>query len=197
MDYYPFPALLRSEYNDIEEYGSAQITREGNALNFEGEFVPLVPLGQKASIAWMLGETTLAEFSGKVYLSSAQMLQLVDVDPDKLNTARTLFSTNTDIPASLVPAASPKAPRQAAHILYLSMGLLKLLVRESPEEGMRLRLDAQVDFLSLHNLELVVRKRIVFRKEETMLLCEVEGISQENYISMSTYIAKIQNKQNK
>ncbi|MDL2252735.1 hypothetical protein LJC49_01500 [Ruminococcaceae bacterium OttesenSCG-928-I18] len=192
MEFYPFPAVLRTEYNDICEHGTAQITKTGDAINFFGEFVPLVPLGQPAVVEWILGEKTLATFEGKVYLSSAQMLQIIEVNEEKLRTAKTLFLVNTSIPATVVPAQNPKAQPLPVEILFLSMGLLKLLVRENIEEGTELKLYAHIEFLTLRDLELKVRKRILFHKEETVLLCEIEGVSRENYIALSTYIAKLE-----
>ena len=197
MDFHPFPAVLRTDYNTIEEHGTAKITETGNAINFFGDFVPLVPLGQPATVDWILGEKTVASFEGKVYLSSAQMLQLIDLDFEKLRTAKTLFAVNTNIPASIVPADQPKALQLPVEILYLSMGLIKLLVRDNIEEGARLNLFAHVEYLTLRELELRVRKRIIFHKEETMLLCEVEGLSRENYIALSTYIAKLEKREQK
>ncbi len=195
MEYYPFPALLRSTYNNIEEHGTAQVAPQGNAINFYGDFVPLVPLGQEAVIHWILGDKVLASLSGKAYLSTAQMLQLTDVDPDKLATARTLFLVNTRLPGLVAPAARPKAQKLSVEILYLSMGLVKLLTRDNIEEGTELHLYTHVDFLTLRALELRVRKRIIFHKEETILLCEVDGVDRENYVALSAYVAKL-NKQN-
>ena len=195
MEYYPFPALMRTEYNGIQEHGTARVSEQGTALNFYGEFVPLVPLGQEATVDWILGDKTLASFEGKAYLSTAQMLQLTDVDPEKLNTARGLFLVNTRQPGLVAPAGKPKAKKLPVEILYLSMGLIKLLTRDNIEEGMELLLYTHVDFLTLNALELRVRKRIIFHKEETLLLCEVEGVSRENYVALSTYVAKL-DKQN-
>ncbi len=194
IEYYPFPAVLKTGYNDIEEHGTAQVAAYGNAINFYGDFVPLVPLGHEAAIHWILGDKTLASFAGSVYLSSAKMLQLVDVDEERLATARTLFITNTRLPALVAPAQRPKAEKRPVEILYLSMGLVKLLTRDNIEEKTELHLFTHVDFLTLHALEIRVRKRIIFGKEETLLLCEVDGLSRENYVAMSTYVAKLEKK---
>lgn len=197
MDYYSFPALLRAVYNDIEENGTAQVAEQGNAINFYGDFVPLVPLGQEATVNWILGDKVLASFDGRAYLSTAQMLQITDIDPDKLATARTLFLVNTRLPGLVAPAAKPKAQKLPVEIVYLSMGLVKLLTRDNIEEGTELHLYTHVDFLTLRALELKVRKRIIFHKEETILLCEVEGVDRENYVALSAYVAKLDKQRGK
>ncbi len=190
--YYSFPALLKTEYNDIEETGYAQIIPRGDALNFYGEFVPLVPLGHRASIYWVLGDKALAEFEGDTYLSTSEMLQLTNLNGEKLETARTLFLSNIELEAVISNTASKKGKLEPVKILYLSMGLIKLISPHEFTQGQTLYLSAQVDFFTLHALRLTVHKKLDFYKGEKMLLCEVDSMSEENYIALSTYTAKLE-----
>ncbi len=191
-EYYPFPALLKTEYNEIEELGHAQIAPRGNALNFYGDFVPLVPLGHPATVQWVLGERVLATFEGDTYLSTSSMLQLTDLEEGKLATARTLFQTNTKLPAMIANSNKKKVEQQAVQVLYLSMGLVKLLCKGDIAEGQELYLYAQADFLTLNALQLTVHKKLDFHEGEKLVLCEVESMTQENYISLSAYTAKLE-----
>lgn len=196
MDYYAFPALLRAEYNGIREYGQASPAADDNALNFSGEFVPLIPLGASAEIHWMLGEKVIAVFRGRVYLSTTQMMQLVDVAPEQVEKLRALFSVNTLLPAAVTAGTRRKPLRTKSlpvEILYLSPGLIKLRAAHYIEEGSSLLLTSEVDFLTLRDLELQVKQRILLRKGESILICTVASGSNENFIALSTYAAKLSN----
>ncbi len=191
-DYYPFPALLSSDYNEVEESGIAQITPRGDALNFYSDFVPLIPFGKSATIHWTLGDKTLATFEGETYLSTSEMLQITGLEEVKLATARTLFQMNTRLPSTIAQSPKKKTPQYEAEVLYLSMGMIKILSSQEISEGQKIYLSIQVDFLTLSALCLIVHKRVDFLEGEKLLLCEVDTMTQENYIALSAYTAKLE-----
>lgn len=193
MDYYPFPALLISEYNTIHEYGQALVGPQGS-IDFIGDFVPLIPLGTAATVEWVLGDKSLATFKGGVYLSSPQLLRLVDVDAAQLAAARHVFAVNTRLPAGITakaPGRSQPQPRIPCEILYMDMSILKLRVATGYEPGTPLWLSANIDFLTLRDLSLRVVERVPLHRDETLLLCEVQRTNQENFIALSTYAARL------
>lgn len=194
MDYYPFPALLRSDYNYIHEFGQASPAPQGDAVNFTGDFVPLIPLGTAAAIQWVLGEKTIATFRGKVYLSTSEMMQLVEVDPGQVEKLRAVFAVNTNLPGSIT-AGTRRAPLKTkslpVDILYLSPALIKLRASQYVEEGSSILLSSEVDFLTLRDLELTIKQRLLLRRGESLLLCSVESGGSENYIALSAYAAKL------
>lgn len=199
MTFASFPALLRSNYNMIHEYGDATISPDGLQVDFTGGFVPLVPLGTEATVLWVLGEKVMATFKGKVYLSSPTLLRLVDVDNEGLSRARILLVTNTCIPATFTlrkkDNGSDKTLRYPAEILLLNMEQIKLKCALDPPVGEPIYLSAEVDFLTLHNLGLRVREKVALRREENLLLCSIESGGKENFIALSAYAAKLDKEQ--
>ncbi len=194
-EYYPFPAVLSTDYNEIEEPGFAQVASRGDALNFYSEFVPLVPLDHLVTVCWTLGDKVLATFEGVAYLSTSKMLQLTNLDEEKLATARTLFHCNTRFPARVAESTKKKVAQYEVEVLYLSMGLIKLQSMFDIQEGETLYLNIHVDFLTVNALRLTVHKKLEFQEGEKLLLCKVDDMTQENYIALSAYVAKLEKQQ--
>lgn len=188
MEYLSFPARLRATYNEIEEYGEAHLGAGGNAVDFVSDFVPLIPLGSAATIDWVYADRNISTYTGKVYLSTPTLLRLVDVDEDLVARARGLFASNIRLPGRLRQGSSPPA---AVEILYLSVGMVKLCTALTPEIDDRFLLDVEVDFLTLHGLSLRVRQMVPLRRDENLLLCEVERSGNDNYIALSTYASRL------
>lgn len=197
MEYLFFPALLRTSYNNINEHGEAVVVHDEYAVDFVSDFVPLIPLGTQASIDWTFGSKSLASYKGKVYLSTQNMLRLVDVDHDLVDRARATFASNVSVPglATLTSRQLLKASKQvfSVNIVYLSVGMVKLQTSTPAtiEIGERLLLDVEVDFLTLHGLSLKVRQIMQFGYDNGLLICEVERSGNDNYIALSTYAARL------
>lgn len=185
MDYLSFPAHLVAPYNDIQEYGEGHLGAGGDAVDFGSDFVPLVPLGSKASIQWIYAGREIAAYEGKVYLSTPTLLRIVDVDEPLVVRARGIFASNTRLPGLVREGAD--APPRSVEVLYLSLGMVKLHAPFQSPVGLRLLLDVEVDFLTLRGLSLQVRQTVPLRKDENLLLCEVERSGNDNYIALSTY----------
>lgn len=198
MEYYAFPAQLCAAYNDIREYGVALPTAQGGALNFTSEFVPLIPLGAPAEVRWVLGDRTIAAFAGKVYLSTSQMMQLVDVNEEQVNKLRALFGVNTSLPGSITAGTRRRPLRTKAleaRICYLSTSMIKLVTAQPVDTGASLMLSCEVDYLTLTDLEVEVQQKIVLRRGEYFLRCSVQSGGNENFIALSSYAAKLEKQQ--
>lgn len=197
MEYLFFSALLRTSYNNINEYGEAVVVHDEHAVDFVSDFVPLVPLGTQASIDWTLGKKSLASCKGKVYLSTQNMLRLVEVDPELVERARATFASNISIPGFILVTSRQllKQTKQVYHvtIVYLSVGMVKLQFSAplALEIGEKLMLDVEVDFLSLHGLSLKVRQIIQLGFDKNLLICEVERSGNDNYVALSTYASRL------
>lgn len=194
MEFLPFPARLRAEYNDIVEYGEARVAGDEDAVDFTSDFVPLVPLGTGAGIEWLLGKTVVKAYTGHTYLSSAQLLRLTGVDPEAVRDTRSLFATNISMPATLAlldARGRPTAPA-AVKVVYLSQRSLTLQVPLPVEPGGRLLLDAEVAFLTLRGLALQVRTRVTLLKSQSLLLCDIPPMGDENMIALSAYAARLE-----
>ncbi len=193
MTFLPFPALLRSSYNMIHEYGYAALSADGDAVEFRGDFVPLIPLGHSATIQWVLGGNVLATFEGNVYLSSSTLLRLVDVDKKALATIGRLLASNTSLPGTLTPAENGLPTQQDfyAEIVYLSMRRIKLLTGLELAPQSNLFLHANVDFLTLDHLGLQVEEQTPLNKDSYLTLCSVVSGGDDNFVTLSAYVAKL------
>lgn len=197
MEFYPFPALLQSPYNGIREFGQASVAGDGNAIDFEADFVPLAPLGTQATVSWIRGNEVADDYVGQVYLSSPNLLRIVDVDPEQIAWLRLVFSANTLLPAQLfVPNRHPWPGKPAgplpANIIYLAPDAIKLRTPVTFEAEQPLLLNTEVDFLTLADLGIRVRKQIFLRRQDSILLCAVENCSEENLIALSAYTARLE-----
>lgn len=196
MVFQSFPALLKSDYNIIHEYGQATVSENGLEIDFFSDFVPLIPLGTPAVVYWILGDRVIAEFRGIVYLSSKNLLRLIEVDSKILSQARILLVSNTQLPATFTTRirdfANVKNVRHPAEIVYLSTEQIKLKTPHSVLTGDRLYLNAEVDFLTLRNLCLLVHEHAPLGKNLNLVLCSVENTGKENFIALSTYAAKLE-----
>ncbi len=194
MEYLPFPALLLSDYNDIEEYGEARVCRDDNGLDFSGDFVPLIPLGAAASIDWVLADRSVARYNGTVYLSSKTSMRLVNVEPGLIENTRVIMASNVHIPATIQDGAAPpeKAAPMVAEIVFLSMEYVKLRTSTHVPETEMLYLSAEAPFLTLVGLPLKVCQRVAMQNSETLLLCETRKMNEHNYVALATYVARLE-----
>lgn len=200
MEYCPFPALLCSGDNSVREFGRATIAQHDNAIDFTGDFVPLLPLGAQARIQWVLGEKILAELNGKVYLSSRELLRLVELEPAVLEQLKDIFKCNIHLAAQIIPAEKAMFAKQIATqatVLYLSQTDITICSSEYVGEGEQLLVSAEVDFLTLHQLPVTVEKRVLLRRGEALLLCKVQRGSNDNFIALAAFATRLEEQEKK
>ena len=191
MDYLLFPAVLTAEYNGIREFGEGRVLADDNAIDFTGDFVPLIPLGAPAGIDWVLGGQTIARYEGSVYLSTKTAMRLIEVEPGAIEKTRVILASNTCLPASVRGQGATVDKAIPAEIVFLSMDYIKLRIRTYLPVAETILLGAEVDFLTLANLRLTVRRRVAMQGSETLLLCETQKMDEANYIALTTYVARL------
>ncbi|MEG1686294.1 MAG: hypothetical protein RR185_04175 [Angelakisella sp.] len=175
-----FSALLRTAEGRLMELGEACLSRRENKVTFRSEFVPLVKLGTTVEIVRVLGQKQLERFRGQVYLSSRNLLQIVEVDPQLIATVRALFDTNTCLPANFTvsPDKAPVFPPKHVDLVtgtvrYLSYDTVKLSLLPYVGEGQYLIIDCQCEGLELRQTIVRVEQRELLGRRAALLLCSV------------------------
>ncbi len=192
MEYIPFPATFTSAYNDIRLHGKGVVSGEENAIEFLGEFIPLMPLGSIATVEWITGQNVMAGFSGRVYLSSQNLVRIVDVEKEAISAMRAIFASNARFKVQICLQSTIPVQTLVADMVYLSAGFICLLAQCNARENEELSLSAEVDFLTLHDLPLRIARRVPLRRGETLLLCDVLPSDNANFIALSAYSARLE-----
>lgn len=174
-----FSALLRTEDGRLLETGEACLSRTENKVTFRNEFVPLVKIDETVEIVRVLGNRQLEAFRGRVYLSSRNLLQIVDVDPQLISQTLQVFDINTYMSTiiALSPNNSPlfnlkKADIIAGTIRYLSMDVIKLSVLPYVGEGQYMKLECD-EPPCFKNTVVRVEKRELLGRNAALLLCSI------------------------
>ncbi len=191
MEYIPFPATFTSDYNDIRLHGKGIVSGEENAIEFFGDFIPLIPLGSVATVEWITGQNVMAGFSGHVYLSSQNLVRIINVEKEAIAAMRAIFASNTRFKVQICPQNIVPSQNIVADMVYLSTDFICLLAQCNARENDELSLSAEVDFLTLHDLPLRIARRVPLRRGETLLLCDVLPTDNANFIALSAYSARL------
>jgi len=87
-----FPALLKSPEGEVLAEGSANVVPETGDVNFKSEFVPLYPMNTVLVVTRLEQRNKeVAKFTGKVYLSSRNLMRLVSVEREILDESNHVF----------------------------------------------------------------------------------------------------------
>lgn len=92
-----FSAVLKSITGKTLEIGAARVYPEQQAIEFYSEFVPLFRMGTPLQIIQVKNELEIQAFRGEVYLSSANLLQLVSLTDEVLPGAQAAFLYDTKL----------------------------------------------------------------------------------------------------
>ena len=92
-----FSAVLKSIAGKTLEIGAARVYPEQQAIEFYSDFVPLFRMGTPLQIIQVKNELEIQAFRGKVYLSSANLLQLVSLTDEVLPGAQAAFLYDTKL----------------------------------------------------------------------------------------------------
>lgn len=189
-----FTAKLYSEDGQFMELGEARVSDTEYAVDFTGDFVPLLKLGTTVQIVRVLGDTEYERFVGKVYLSSRKLLQVVEISPELVKIARDYFSVNENLPVTmlLLPAKMSrfnpqKAERCSGAIRGIYPGTIKITTIDYIPEGQNLLLSIESPDITLENLTLHVRERVLMRRSAAILLCTPENPSEENARAIESF----------
>lgn len=177
-----FSALLKSQEGRLMEVGEACLSRTENKVTFKNEFVPLVKLDTMVEVVRVLGNKQLERFQGRVYLSSRNLLQIVDVNEKIITDARSVFDINTYHPAvfTLSPNDSPRFNPKKAEVIdgtirYLSKDVIKLSVLPFVAEGQYLTVECEPP-PELKKAVLRVERRELLGRQAALLICSVVSI---------------------
>lgn len=191
-----FSAVLKSAKGTVLESGEACLSEAEGAVDFNGESVPLMNLGEKAEIVRMVGERELERFPGRVYRCTRKSLRLTDVPPETLRDAKSLFDVNAHIPVSLAlsPDGSTDFPDEKAshiggNIRFLSSERLRITAFEQISQGQVMVLQTESPQIRLTRLGVRVASRVPLGRSAAVLLCDVLTPSAENRRALARFEA--------
>lgn len=105
-----FPAVLKTPDGEILEYGKAFVSPDQQGITFKNDFVPLFKMGTPLVIVRTQGDIETQRFSGEVYLSAQNLLQIVAVTDEVLPGAAVAFLYDTCLPAEATATLPPQEP---------------------------------------------------------------------------------------
>lgn len=185
---YPFyfTAILKDEEGKILEEGAACISQTEAKVTFQNEFVPLVKLGATVSITRMLGDRELETFTGQVYPSSRNLLQIVGVDEEVRSKVLKMFEVNSQIAANFIisPNNTPnfnmkKAERLVGDIRYLSSDKIKIVSAYSFKKGQYILISTE-EPVAISNIGVKIEEVILANPDNPIYVCKIMSISPED-----------------
>ncbi|MEG0110081.1 MAG: hypothetical protein RSD78_03205 [Oscillospiraceae bacterium] len=194
-----FSATLKTAGGQFLEYGQAFLSqnKEGT-VNFTGDFVPLIRIGETVQVVRTLGERELDRFTGQVYLSSRRLLQVVGINSTSLREAHRIFDCNANLAADIYLVKAPhfsiqKGDKLSGFVRYISPDTLKICTMEFVDEGAHLALSAEGMSLLLDDMLVQVTERVMIMRNSAILICNVLASSPENEEILTGYFARRQN----
>ena len=94
-------AILKTLDDNIIEYGQATVSLKDKFAEFSAQFVPLLKIATEAKIICMEGAVSTHIITGKVYLSSKNLLRLVSIKCTLIPGAENVLETPTFIRAKI------------------------------------------------------------------------------------------------
>lgn len=94
-------AILKTIDDNIIEYGQVTVSLKEKYAEFSSQFVPLLKIETEAKIICMEGAVTTHIITGKVYLSSKNLLRLVSIKCTLIPGAENVLETPTFIRAKI------------------------------------------------------------------------------------------------
>lgn len=191
MNSIEFSALLESKSNGILEEGQAYIEHDGS-VTFTADFVPLFKLGDTATIIRTLGDKQFEHFSGKVYLSSRNLLKIVGVERELIDDALELFDSNVIYPAEfyVAPGSSArfniqKAQKISGFLRYISPETVRICTMEYISPGQHLLFSLNDSGLSVEKMLVKVVDRMLLMRSAAILQCVPVSLSKNNLTAIT------------
>lgn len=101
-----FTAVLKTHDDKLLEYGEGVLFPQEQHLEFVSDFVPLLKLGASAKIVRTQKDVETRSFQGQVYLSSGNLLRLVDVQEEILSELELTTPVDIDMEGSFTPMSN-------------------------------------------------------------------------------------------
>ena len=186
MNSIEFSALLESKANGICEEGQAYLEHD-NSVTFTSDFVPLIKLGSHAAIIRTLGDKQFERFSGRVYLSSRNLLKIVDVEHEIIEQAMQIFDSNIICPAEfyIAPGSSPRFNIQRAQSIsgflrYISPETVRICTMEYVQPGQHLLFTINESGLAVEKMFVKITDRMLLMRSAAVLQCKPVSLSNNN-----------------
>ena len=193
-----FSAILKTANGHFLEYGQAFLSQDKEGtVNFTGDFVPLIRIGETVQISRTLGEREIERFVGQVYLSSRRLLQVVGIQGPALCEAHRIFDCNANLSADIYLVKPPhfsiaKGDKLSGFVRYISPDVLKICTMEFVDEIAHLALSAEGMSLLLDDMLVQVTERVLVMRNSAILLCRVLSSTPENQEILAGYFARRQ-----
>ncbi|MEG0339034.1 MAG: hypothetical protein RR573_03865 [Oscillospiraceae bacterium] len=193
-----FSCVLKSLDGKLLEYGQAFLSQDkAGTINFTGDFVPLIRIGETVNIVRILGERELERFQGQVYLSSRRLLQVIGITGPTLKEAHRIFDSNANLSADIYRVSPPhfnmqKGDKLSGFVRFISPDILKICTMEFIDEGTYLALSAEGMSLLLDDMLVQVTERVLVMRNSAILICKVLSSTPENEEILAGYFARRQ-----
>jgi len=149
-------AVLKTMDDNIVEYGQVNISMKEKYAEFSSQFVPLLKIGTEAKIICLEGNTSTHIIVGRVFLSSKNLLRVVDIQCMLIPGAENVLETPTFLRAKIYKPIVKKgifSKNKIAHkwddCTIISVSMRKIVLRASRimceyEDTLKLKLGAPV-----------------------------------------------------
>lgn len=94
-------AVLKTLDDNIVEYGQVNVSLKEKYAEFSSQFVPLLKIDTEARIICLEGNTSTHVITGRVFLSSKNLLRLVDIKCSLIPGAENVLETPTFLRAKI------------------------------------------------------------------------------------------------
>lgn len=198
-DHY-FPALLKDENDEVMAEGYAQVSTRERFVEFESDFVPMMPFGSTAKVIRLVEGQEAHCFVGTVYLSSHSLMRIVNVNDSLL--AEVELETLQSV--SLSARATPIISRNGA-LRFVAERLLKYEIQVYSISLTKLRFVSTEQFLVGELLQITLPepigvRRMAVRITQTLLFgevktgyrCEVLSLPEAERGKLTGYLAQNQ-----
>lgn len=197
-----FPAVLKTVDNKELEFGNITVSREDRSVDFTNNFVPLCKLGDHMKIVRLQDDVEVISYTGEVYLSSQNVLRIVDVTEEFLSGAYTalLYEVNLigQVEAEIMETPPKKkfslfhkkpAPIHATfpvNIHALSMQYICFTTEQTLQKEQNIYLDLENPALS--HVQLKVEQSVNMGQEQNTYKCAVRLIDAGSKNNLIDYI---------
>ena len=105
---------FKAKLTDMKRYllaeGVASVSQEDQSVDFQSDFVPLFPLGERLKIIRTFDDREIHLFCGEVYISDKNLLRIVNVFDFLLPGSEDIYRTPTAIAAQFIDLTEPASP---------------------------------------------------------------------------------------
>lgn len=200
-----FPAVLKTLDDKELEYGTITVSYVNRSIDFTSSFVPLCKLGDHMKIVRIQDDEEVIRYTGEVYLSSQNILRIVDFKEEFLSGAYTALLYDVDLTGQLEADILLPVPKKKffffqrkpvsapttfpVHIHALSMKSIRFTTDQSLTKDQNVYLDLQEP--ALNHVQLKVEQNITMGQPQNTYKCAIRLIDAASRSSLADYIKKL------